>query len=94
MSVSKLTALNRKSYNVPDDVNGVIISEVVNHGEADKKGLDLGDIVVEVNQQSVIEPESFKDILDRAVKDKKSSVLLLVNRGGDVRFVALKLNNE
>ena len=94
MSVSKLTALNRKSYNVPDDVNGVIISEVVNHGEADKKGLDLGDIVVEVNQQSVIEPKSFKDILDRAVKDKKSSVLLLVNRGGDVRFVALKLDNE
>jgi serine protease Do len=94
MSIAKISAATRNSYNVPEDVDGVIISEITARGEADEKGLALGDVIVEINQQGVTEPKDFNDIINKAIKDKKSSVLLLVNRAGDVRFVALKLDSE
>jgi serine protease Do len=59
--------------------------------EAAKKGLLEGDVIVEINQQAVNDPGKARDLIDKAAKNGRSSVLLLVNREGDVRFVALKL---
>ena len=40
------------------------------------------------------DPKAVQTLIEKAKKTKRSSILLLVNREGDVRFVALRLDNE
>lgn len=91
LSVSSISAQDRETYNIADDIKGVLVTETMPTSEAAEKGLELGDVVVEINQQAVIDPASAKDIISKAAKAGRNSVLLLVNREGDVRFVALRL---
>lgn len=81
----------RAEYGIPANVDGVVIDEVDLSSEAGRKGLGMGDVIVEINQQAVTDPETAKDIVVRAKQNGRSSVLLLINRGGNVSFVALKL---
>lgn len=94
MSVAALTKAIRDEFNVPDDVEGVMVMDTKTGSEAMDKGLGLGDVIVEINQKSVSTPKDLEDAIKKAKKSKRSSVLLLVNREGDVRFVALKLEDE
>ena len=92
LSVAALSAQDRQTYNIGDDVNGVLVVEAEASSESAEKGLTPGDVIVEINQQSVTTAQSAKDIIDKSAKGGRNSVLLLVNREGDVRFVALRLN--
>lgn len=91
ITVNSLGESTRKEFNVPEDVNGVIITKTDPKGEAAIKGLAAGDVIVEINQQKVETPKEAADAIAKAEKDGKSSVLILANREGDVRFVALRL---
>lgn len=94
MTVANLGDDSRKDYNVPDDVNGVLITDTDPRGIAAEKGLGPGDVIVEINQQIVETTKDVQKAIKKAKKSKRSSVLLLVNREGDVRFVALKLKSD
>ena len=92
LSISAISAQDRQTYKIGDDVQGVIVSGTTPSSEAAEKGLTEGDVIVEINQQSIADTKTAKDIIDKAGKAGRNSVLLLVNREGDVRFVALRLN--
>ena len=94
LTVTDIASIDRKNFNVPNDVDGVLVMKSDPRGEAAKRGLTTGDVIVEADQQPVIDPKALADIFDKAKKEEKSHVLLLVNREGDVRFVALKLDSE
>lgn len=91
MSVAAISPQDRQAFNIEKDVQGVIVKSTKSSSEAAEKGLSEGDVIVEINQQSVTDTASVKDIIDKAVKGGRNSVLLLVNRENDVRFVALRL---
>ncbi len=84
----------RRDYEVPPEVEGVAVTSVDNMSEAAVKGLLEGDIIVEISQQPVSSAQNAADTFEKAKAAGKTSVLLLINRGGDVRFVALKLDNS
>ena len=94
LSIAGISAQDRQTYNIGDDVNGVIVTDAKPSSEAAEKGLTAGDVIVEINQQTVTDPKAAKDIIDKAAAAGRNSVLLLVNREGDVRFVALKLKKQ
>ena len=50
-----------------------------------------GDLIVEVAQEEVKNPGQITAKIDEAKQAGRKSVLLLVDRQGDLRFVALKL---
>ncbi len=91
LNIGSLSDATRRAFSVPDDVSGVIVLKSNPTGEAAAKGMSVGDVIVEVNQEKTETPKEFSDIIEKATKAGKPSVLLLVNREGDVRFVALKL---
>lgn len=90
--LGNLTEQDRNAYNIPADVDGVLVTEAKPGSEAAEKGLALGDVIVEINQQAASDAKTALDIITKAEKSGRTSVLLLVNREGDVRFVALRLN--
>lgn len=91
MSVTPITDALRTTYNIPANVRGLVVVGVQDLSESMEKGIAVGDVVVEINQQPVSDPQHLIDVINTAKEAQRSSVLLLVNRGGEVRFVPLKL---
>ncbi|MCY3829850.1 MAG: Do family serine endopeptidase [Rhodospirillaceae bacterium] len=69
---------------------GVIVLGVEPKGDADRKGVAPGDVIVEMEQTAVATPEAVRKLVDEAKKARKTSALLLIQRGEDRRFVVLK----
>ena len=89
--VSNITNDIRLRQNIPDNITGLLITKVEQDSDAERKGIRPGDIIQEVNQTAVNKIEDFRGII-KILKGKKKGVLLLVNRQGNINFVALKLN--
>jgi serine protease Do len=94
LGIVALDAENREEFRIPSDVQGVMVNSVENLSEAAKKGLRPGDVIVEINQQQIESVDKVKEYFAKAREAGRKSVLLLVNREGDVRFVALRLDEE
>jgi serine protease Do len=92
LTLSPMSDTLRQDYLIPGNVEGVVITGVADMSEAAEKGLLPGDVLVEINQQPVKDPAKVADIIEKAMKNQRSSVLLLLNREGDVRFVALRVD--
>ncbi len=94
LSLANLTPELRDRYGLADDVSGVVITDIDAGGPAADKGVRAGDVVVEVAQDSVKTTAQILSKVDEAKKAGRKSVLLLVDRQGDLRFVAVKLDNS
>lgn len=93
LTVAPLNDNVRKFYGIGSSIKGVIITKVDTASDAAEKGLATGDVIVEVNQQSVTSAEQVEKAVEAAVKDKRTSVLMLVDQqaSGNMQFVAVKL---
>ncbi|WP_299551691.1 Do family serine endopeptidase [uncultured Tateyamaria sp.] len=91
LTLSTLTDELREQLGADADQEGLAVIEVDETSEAFEKGLRAGDIITEAGQQKV---DSIGDFEARLVNVKdagRKSLLLLVRRAGDPRFVALSL---
>ncbi|WP_374427997.1 Do family serine endopeptidase [Tabrizicola sp.] len=70
---------------------GLVITAVDQASEAFTKGLVEGDIITEAGQQKVARLQDLEDRIQEARDGGRKSILLLVRRGGDPRFVALSI---
>ena len=68
---------------------GVIVLGVEPDSDAEQKGLKPGDVILEMEQTAVANPEAVRNLLDRSKEARKTSTLILVQRGDDRRFVVL-----
>jgi serine protease Do len=91
VSVTAITDEMREQFKVPDDVRGVLVTGVAADSGAAEKGLRPGDVIVEVNQEEVSSPGQIAAKVSEASDNDRRSVLLLVNRNGDLRFVAVRV---
>lgn len=83
----------RNEFGISPSTKGVFISSVTPGSEADNKDLKRGMVIVEINQQPVTEPKEIAETIEKAKKNARKSVLLLVNDTGSAKFVALRLTN-
>jgi serine protease Do len=90
-TLKELDDNSRKEYQIDRSIEGVLITAIKPNSEADKKGLNAGTIIVEINQHPVTTAEEVADIIKKAKDNNRKSVLLLINENGNPRFVALKL---
>ena len=67
---------------------GVVITDLEPDSAAEASGLQPGDIIQEVNREVVKSVDDFQSLAAKA--SRRGPVLLLVNRNGTFRFVALK----
>ncbi len=92
MTLGLLTDDVRSELGVPDNVDGLVILSVDETTEAYEKGLRAGDLITEAGQQKVSSLNALDDRIREATEAGRKSLLLLVRRGGDPRFVALGLS--
>lgn len=91
LTAAPLTDALRKQYEVGRNVNGLVVTALTENGPAATKGLQAGDVIMEAGQQPVSKIEDLEGAV-RIARDKtRSSLLLLVARKDDRRFVAIKL---
>lgn len=94
LEISPVTDELRDEYGLTETAKGLLIVGTKPDGAAEQKGVMVGDVITEINQKPVHSVADVKSTIKEAKKNKRSSVLLLLNRGGDVRFVAVKLAEE
>ena len=70
---------------------GLMILNVDQASEAFTKGLREGDLITEAGQQKVVRLQDLEDRISEAKGAGRQSILLLIRRGGDPRFVALSI---
>ncbi len=91
MILAPLTPDLREQFSLTDEIQGVVIVGLAGDGPAAERGLRPGDIIVEVGQKEVSTPADVKGRLRAARQEGRRSLLFLVERGGDLRFVAIRL---
>lgn len=94
VSVTSITDEMRQQFNLPNELQGVVITAVEPNSAAAEKSLRPGDVIVEVSQEEVKTPGQIAEKIREARDADRSSVLLKINRNGDRRFVAVRINKS
>ena len=88
--LAELTPEARQRYRIGKDTEGVLITGVQQGSPAAKAGIEAGQVIHMVGQETVTSPQDVVARVKQAAVDKKSSVLLMVEQNGMQRFVAVK----
>ena len=94
MSLSQLTQESRDRFDVAEKTRGVLITNVKDGSSASERDLRAGDVIVEVAQEEVTSPDQVVKKIDDARKAGRKSVLVMVERKGEQRFVGLPVERE
>ncbi|MGB0658798.1 MAG: Do family serine endopeptidase [Mangrovicoccus sp.] len=91
MTIATLTDEQRQELGLPDRLAGLLVLQLDEDSDAFAKGLRQGDVITEVAQKPIENIEAFEGKIEEAKDAGRRSLLLLVRRNGDPRFVALSL---
>ncbi len=89
LNLQPLTPQISRQLELPADTTGVVVIEVDQNGAAAQQGVDRGDVIIEINQQSVSTLEDVKTALD---KSGDKPILLLISRKGQTIYLTVKSN--
>ncbi|MCW8842855.1 MAG: Do family serine endopeptidase [Rhodobacteraceae bacterium] len=91
LTVTPLTDAMRSELGVAEGMTGLVVMGVNEPSTAYDKGLRAGDILTEASQQKLTSVSDLEDRIEEAREAGRKSLLLLVRRGGEPRFVALSI---
>ncbi len=91
LTLSPVTDQLREELNLKPNTQGLVVMDVDETTEAYEKGLRAGDVITEAGQQKLSSAKDLQDRVDEARDAGRKSLLLLVRRAGEPRFVALSI---
>ncbi|MEC7763922.1 MAG: Do family serine endopeptidase [Pseudomonadota bacterium] len=89
LTLSEMTEELRQELGLDAGAEGLVVIAVQAESEAAAKGIVEGDVITEAGQQQLSSIAQFEERIEAARDGGRQSLLLLVRRGGDPRFVAL-----
>jgi serine protease Do len=90
LTLSEVTAELAAEYGL-DDTPGLVVTAVDPMSDASLKGIMSGDLITEAGQKPLATVADFTARITEAEEAGRSSLLLLIRRGGDPRFVAVTI---
>jgi serine protease Do len=93
MTVAALNDRLREEFGLDRDVRGLVVTGLDSGSDAYSKGIREGDVIAEVGQEAVSTPDDMRDRIEAAEAAGRNSILLLVRRDNQPRFVALNLSS-
>ena len=91
LTLSPLTEELRGELQLKPAARGLVVMDVDETSEAFEKGLRAGDLITEAGQQKVESLGDLKARVEDAQEAGRKSLLLLIRRSGEPRFVALSI---
>lgn len=92
LAIAPLTEELRKKYRIGNNIDGVVIVSVAANSVAAQQRLKPGDVIVEVTQEKVTDPQEVMARVDQVKESGKKSVVLLVSDAkGGLRFIAVPI---
>jgi len=91
LGLSSLTDDLRKKYKIKESTKGVIVVSVDRNSAAAERGIQAGDVILEIQNEAIIKPDDLQIRVDALKKDGKKSALILVMRGDEQRFIPLTI---
>jgi serine protease Do len=92
VSLAPLTADVARELGVSSDQGGVVVTNVVEGGPAERAGMRRGDVILEVNRQPVKQPDDVKNAIGKMKQGEMA--LLRVRRGDQAVFVAVPVGGR
>ena len=90
LTIAPLTDALREKFGIADQIDGVIITDVTPDSPAAQKNVRPGDVIVEVTQEEVHQPQDVVTRLQAVKRSGRGRVLLLLSDAkGELRFVAV-----
>ncbi|MBF7043427.1 DegQ family serine endoprotease [Campylobacter volucris] len=83
LKLVELDSKNKQQYRIPENINGILITEVSPKSKAEQAGFEAGDIIVGVNQYEISNFKELSKALD--LNKDKEYVKIWINRGGYIR---------
>jgi serine protease Do len=93
LTLSNITPDLKDKFSLKDD-KGVVVVSVGNDSAAADKGLRPGDVIMEASQEEIRSASQVVGKINEAKRAGRKSILLLVERQGDLRFIALRLDQS
>ena len=92
LSLGVLDGAARSRLKLAPNVQGVLVTAVDGASPAAEKNIRPGDIIVQVQNKAMKTPDDVVRQVDADAKAGRKVELFLVNRGGDLTYVGLRLN--
>ena len=93
LSLAQLDGGTRAKFKVPNDVQGVVVTDVDPDSPAGDNHFIPGDVIVQVQSQAVHTPDDVAKRLDEDAKAGKKIEMMLVSRAGESTYVAMPLSD-
>ena len=93
MELVELDEAMREQMALPAGTLGLVIRSIESGSDAEAKDLRPGDVITEAGQAPVSTLAAFRERVEEARDAGRRTILLMVRRGDDPRFVALSLEN-
>ena len=93
LRLSRITGRIRDLYDLSDSLReGAVVESVLSEGSAAEKRIAPGDVIIEAGQRDVSSPSDVSAALSDHIDRGLTAILLrLSSRGGDARYVALRI---
>lgn len=91
MTIAVLNDELREQLGLGETATGLVVKSVDEESSAYEKGLRAGDLITEAGQQKISNVEELEARIASAKEAGRSSLLMLIRRQGEPRFVALSL---
>jgi serine protease Do len=89
LALSPLNDELRKQYSVKESTQGIIITDIDPASEAAARGIRVGDVIKRVGRDDVTSVSEIGKAIESSLENNKTSLLLLIEREGQVLFVAI-----
>jgi serine protease Do len=91
LRVGPLTEARRDRLEIPLNVTGVIVLSIDDDSAFQRSGLRPGDVIESIDQRRIISPGEVTLRLNEALTNTRKNVLMLINRHGTNRYLAMSL---
>jgi serine protease Do len=92
MELAELDTTLREKFEISEDVDGVVIVKVDEGSAAAEKRIAVGDVIVEVAQEVVANPQEVKNRVEKLKEDgRRNALLMIANKTGELRFITVPM---
>lgn len=88
INVHDITPQLARQFNLKDR-SGVVVIDVLPNSLADEAGIEVGDIIKEINKNPVKNLKDYEALIERVNKDKP--LLFLIKRGNQTLYISIRL---